>query len=138
MVNYKQVVYSLMENTLPIKSPAGLDVGIKFMGLINKHGRLENSVKDKNFVLLDKISEMLFMSIRLQNSLQNDFTEQFGKVSQIFIEHEKLDFFLFPLGTFVIVVIAEKDLSRSKVKTAVLSNLNFLHSVTQIKENQCQ
>lgn len=126
-----------MENTLFTKSSPILDSGIKFIGLINKHGRLENSIKDKNFTLLDKISEMLFMSIRLQNSLQNEFTEQFGKVSKIVIEHEKLDFFLFPLETFVVAAIAEKNLSGSRVKTNILSNLNFLR-VTQINGNESQ
>ncbi len=66
-------------------TPPSLDNGIKFLGLVNKHGRLEDSIKDKNFTLSDRTSEMLFMSIRLQNSLQNDFADQFGKVFKIII-----------------------------------------------------
>jgi len=103
-----------------------LESGIKFVGLINKHGRLQNSVQDKSFTLSDKTSEMLFMSLRLQNSLQDDFTDQFGKVFKITIEHEKSKFLLYPLGSLVAVAITEKNLDESKLKNTVISNLNFL------------
>lgn len=136
---YVCVVYNLIENMTPTKLiPQSLDSEIKFLGLINKHGRLVNSIKNKNFVLSDKTSEILFMSLRLQNSLQSDFVEQFGKVFKIIIEHEKSNLFLYPIETFVAVAITEKNLDESKLKTIIMSNLNFLMYNIKIKGGKCQ
>ncbi len=139
IIIYVYVVYYVIENMLTTKAmPTSLDSGIKFLGLINKNGRLVNSIKKEDFVLSEKTGEILFMSIRLQSSMQNDFTDQFGNVFKIIIEHEKSNLLLYPLESFVIVAITEKNMDESKLKQIVMSNLNFLTNNTQIKENECQ
>lgn len=126
--------YSILNERLDTKLiENNLEYGIKFVGLINKNGRLKNYIKNEKFVLSDKTSEMLFMSLRLQNSLQNDFTNEFGKVIKITIEHEKLKFLLFPLGSLVGFAIIKRKINESKIKNKVISNLNFLINKTEIE-----
>lgn len=125
----------MTENMLSTKlNSIDLDSKIEFLGLINKNGRLVNFVKKDDFKLSEKTSDILFMSIRLQNSMQNDFAEQFGKLLEIIIEHKKYRFFLFPIGTMIGVAIVKNNINGTQLKNLVISNLNVLMNNTKIKE----
>ena len=69
-----------------------------------------------------------------QNSMQNDFAEQFGKLLEIIIEHKKYRFFLFPIGTMIGVAIVKNNINGTQLKNLVISNLNVLMNNTKIKE----
>lgn len=125
----------MIENMLSTKlNPTDLDSRIEFLGLINKNGRLVNSIKKEDFILSEKTGDVLFMSIRLQNSMQNDFAEQFGKLLEIIIEHKQYRFFLFPIGIMVGVAIVKNNIGSTQLKNLVMSNLNILMNNTKIKE----
>lgn len=114
-----------------------LDPRIEFLGLVNKNGRLVNSIKKEDFILDKKTEEILFMSIRLQNSMQEDFSDQFGKLLQIAIEHKQFRFLLLPIGDMIGVAITRTNINDLDQKIT-MSNLYRLMKSTEIKENEFQ
>ena len=61
--------YSLLEN------------GIEYLAIVNKKGRIEDTVYKNDINLNDERKQVFFLSLLLHNSMQRDFDEEFGVVN---------------------------------------------------------
>ena len=80
--------------------PYLLKWGIRYLGLINKQGRLKDEVvvSSNDFDLSIEKKEMLFMALRLQASMQNDFDDELGPVWYNVTERKNIKFLSIPTG----------------------------------------
>lgn len=95
------------QNDIFAKIRSHLGNEIQYLAIINKHGKIEN-IFGNEIVSSPQRKEMLGMSIILQNSLQNDFDDEFGSIDYMTIERENLRFFLLPYSSYVILAITSK------------------------------
>lgn len=87
---------------------------IRYLAMINKQGKIEN-IFGNEIVSSPQRKEMLGMSIRLQNSLQKDFDNEFGLANYTIIERKNLRFFLLPYLSYVILVITSKHVKPAHI-----------------------
>jgi hypothetical protein len=102
------------KNDVFAKIRSCLENKIQYLSLINDHGKIEN-IFGNEVVSDPQRKEMLGMSIRLQNSLQKDFDNEFGLINYIIIERKNLRFFLLPYSSYVIFAIANKHAKSTHV-----------------------
>ena len=91
-----------------------LENKIQCLSLINKQGKIEN-IFGNEVVSDPQRKEMLGMSIRLQNSLQKDFDDEFGLIDHVIIDRENLRFFLLPYSSYVIFAITSKHVKPTHI-----------------------
>ena len=71
--------------------------GLEWIGLINKNGRLVNSVSTNSHKVPPKDQqEMWLMSIALINSMQKDFDEEYGPLNYFMTQRRDLKFIAIP------------------------------------------
>ncbi|MGA9230257.1 MAG: hypothetical protein WBV92_08900, partial [Nitrosotalea sp.] len=58
-----------------------LNEGVEFIGLINKHGKMEDILSKNEINLSQERIAMFSMELRLQSSMLSDFDPEFGPVS---------------------------------------------------------
>lgn len=82
--------------------------GLEWIGLINKNGRLVNSVSTNSFEIPPKDKhEMWLMSIALIHSMQKDFDEEYGPLNYFMTKRRDLKFIAIPTNdcnTFLAVI----------------------------------
>ncbi len=105
-----------------------LNEGIDYVGIINKNGRLEHYICKNEISLPTEKREMFYMEIRLQNSMQRDFDEDFGATNYTLIERENSKFVSIPFSTFDVLAIVDKRMNHvsivNKIKRIVTSMNN--------------
>jgi hypothetical protein len=85
-----------------------LEVGIKFVGLITKNGRLVAS-NDKNSLKLSKEQkEMFFMSCSLQQRMSQDYDNDFGQVKYAVTERENIRIISIPYESDTLIFVVDK------------------------------
>lgn len=114
------------KNNVFAKIRSLLENKLQHLSLINNQGKIE--IIFGNEVVSDpQRKEMLGMSIKLQNSLQKDFDNEFGLIDYIIIEREHLRFFLFPYSAYVILAVTNKHVKSmtviNKIKKIKWSNI---------------
>ena len=105
---------NLQKNNVFVKIRLRLGNEIQYLAMINKQGKFEN-IFGNDIISNPQRKEILGMSIRLQNSLQKDFDNEFGLTSYIIIEREKLRFFLLPYLSYVILAITNKHVKHMHI-----------------------
>lgn len=84
--------------------------GLEWIGIINKNGRLVNSVSTNSFEILPKDKqEMWLMSIALINSMQKDLDEEYGPLTYFVIQRENLKFIAVPTNNCDIFLVVTKN-----------------------------
>lgn len=102
------------KNNVFAKIRSLLENKIQCLSLINSQGNIEN-IFGNEIISNPQRKEMLGMSIRLQNSLQKDFDDEFGLIDYIIIERENLRFFLLPYSSYVIFAITSKHVKPVRI-----------------------
>ena len=114
------------KNDVFAKIRSFLENKIQYLSLINNQGKIE-IIFGNEIVSDPQRKEMLGMSIRLQNSLQKDFDNEFGLIDYIIIERENLRFFLLPYSAYVILAVTGKHVKSmhviNKIKKIKWSNI---------------
>ena len=104
-----------------------LESGIEFVGLITKNGRLADC-NDKNSLKLSKEQkEMFFMSCSFQQSMDQDYDNNFGQVKYTVTERENHRIITVPQGSDTLIFVMDKKgefLSRVK---------NILNAIRYVK-----
>jgi len=81
--------------------------GLEWIGLINKHGRLVNSVSINSHKVPSKDKqEMWLMSTALIHSMQKDYDEEYGPINYFMTQRRDLKFITIPANdcnTFLVV-----------------------------------
>ncbi len=86
-----------------------LTFGVKFVGIINQQGRLEDFVCNDDIPLDNNKKEMYFMCTRLLHSMENDFNDDLGPVNYVLMERKNLKFVSTPSPCGTIIAIMSKD-----------------------------
>ena len=79
--------------------------GTEFVCMINKQGRIEQSIFKNGIEMTSEKREMFAMGVQLQNSMQSDFDYEFGTVSYTITERKDARFVSIP--THVGVLLAK-------------------------------
>ena len=100
-----------------------LEDGIEFIGLVNKQGRMENTIFSNDINLTAERKEMYVMGLRLQTAIQGDFDSELGPVSYNVTEREESKFVSIVHFPYVILAIMKKSKDHivviNKIKTAI-------------------
>lgn len=83
--------------------------GTEFVCIINKNGRIEQSIIKIGITLSEDKKEMLAMGIRLQNSMQSDFDYEFGTVNYTVTERENARFVSIPTHAGILLAKLNKS-----------------------------
>lgn len=82
--------------------------GIEFACIINKHGRIEQNISNNAINLPKEKIEMFSMGACLQNSMQNDYNEEFGKVNYNITVRENSKFVSIPVHAGILLAKLDK------------------------------
>jgi len=114
-----------------------LEDGVEFIGLINKQGKMENTIFKNEINLTEERKEMFSMELMLQSSMQSDFDSEFGPVSYTITEREKSKFISIPTFSHIILAIMEKNIDHiaviNKIKTAIKIFMNVNKELPGLK-----
>jgi len=117
-----------------------LEDGVEFVGLINKQGKMENTIFKNEINLTEERKEMFSMELMLQSSMQSDFDSEFGPVSYTITEREKSKFVSILTFPYLILAIMKKNKDHiaviNKIKTAI-RNFDIVNKKSSVKESDC-
>ena len=117
-----------------------LEDGVEFIGLINKQGKMENTLFKNEINLTKERKEMFCMELRLQCSMQSDFDPEFGPVSYTVTEREKSKFVSIVTFPYIVLAIMKKNIDHvaviNKIKTAMRSFENVNKELSVQKSDQ--
>jgi len=84
--------------------------GTEFVCIINRQGRMEQSIFKNEIGISDDKKEMFTMGLQLQNSMQSDFNYEFGAVNYTITERENARFVLIPIYAGILLAKLNKSL----------------------------
>ena len=117
-----------------------LEDGVEFIGLINKQGKMENTIFKNEINLTEERKEMFSMELMLQSSMQSDFDSEFGPVSYTVTEREKSKFVSILTFPYLILAIMKKNKDHiaviNKIKTTI-RNFDIVNKKSSVKESDC-
>jgi hypothetical protein len=103
-----------------------LNDGVEFIGLINKHGKMEDVLSKNEINLSQERIAMFSMELRLQSSMQSDFDPEFGPVSYTLTEREELKFVSILVFPYIILAIMKKGIDHTSMIDKIKNNIaNF-------------
>ena len=111
---------------------SSLKNGIEFIGLINKHGKVENSLFKNDITLTKEKKEMFLMGLRLQFSMQSDYDSDFGPVSYTLTERGNSKFVSISTISHTVLAIMKKSLNHIKMVEKIKIALRDLENVPKI------
>jgi hypothetical protein len=85
-----------------------IEPSIMQIGLINKRGRLVDSIGPDSTGMPDDKKEMFFMGAALIRSMQKDYDEVMGPLNYILLQRQNLKFILIPADDDESVLIISK------------------------------
>lgn len=85
-------------------------MGIEYIRIINKKGRLEDVFfKQIDLDLTEEKKELFFMTLQLHDSMHSDFDDEFGQVKYITIERQKSRFVLIKKDEGILLIKLNKS-----------------------------
>ncbi|MDE1763593.1 MAG: hypothetical protein KGH88_05040 [Thaumarchaeota archaeon] len=112
------------------KQISSIDDHIELVAIINNKGRVVEMVASDDGVNRDLTShkrEMLFMEFVLQESMNREYDDEFGKVKGLILQREKVLAFSFQIYDHVLVVITKPMLEptfiQQKIKETIFSQI---------------
>jgi hypothetical protein len=104
---------------------------VEFIGLINKQGKMENTLFKNEINLTIERKEMFSMELRLQSSMQSDFDSEFGPVSYTLTEREKSKFVSIPTFPYVVLAIMKKNIDHIAVINKIKAKIRNFENVNK-------
>ncbi|HYY68024.1 MAG TPA: DUF6659 family protein [Nitrososphaeraceae archaeon] len=102
-----------------------LSPGLRFVGVIDRMGRLVAGGMRKGVRSLELDSEKLYLEFALRSEMRKEFDAEFGKTIFSFTEREKLKLASFPLnGSYILRVSMETKESHSEIIEKTLEIIN--------------
>lgn len=90
-------------------------LGIEFIGIVNKIGRMEDFSCKSGTIFSKEKGEMFSMFFRLQYSLQKDFDEELGSVDYSIVERGNYKIISIPIDSHIMVIATYKDVNHSEI-----------------------
>jgi hypothetical protein len=81
----------------------------EYLGIINKRGRIQDEVFTSQINLSTEKKEMFMMGVKLQNSMQSDFDDEFGTIHYTITERENARFVSMPIHTGILLAKLDKS-----------------------------
>ncbi len=98
--------------------------GIEFVAIINPQGRVEDFISDGNVDFPGYKQEMYWMGVRLHESMQRDFDDDFGPVRFTISERRDLKFVTVPAASKLVVGIMKKNADHCWFVDQIVSLMN--------------
>lgn len=98
--------------------------GTEFIYIINKQGRIEQSIYKNGINISEAKKEMFVMSVRLQNSMQSDFDDEFGITHYTIMERENARFVSIPTHAGILLAKLNKSLDPFVFVNAITEMIN--------------
>lgn len=118
-----------------VKSMLGNEV--EYIGIINRHGRLEHAVCKNDIDMSAEKKEMFCMGIRLQNSMESDFNEEHGSVNYTITERENSKFVSIPASSYTILTIMNKNADNTSVINKIKTIVGEIKNLQGIPDMLC-
>lgn len=117
----------ISENEPLISQKASLiNPDIKWMGIINKRGKLVDSIGKGGIDLPKAKRNMFFMKIALRNSMQEDFDEDLGVVNYCVTQRGNKKYVSVPVGRGnTVLAIAKNEADLEKVVGGINQILKY-------------
>ena len=94
--------------------------GIELIGIINKRGRLVDSIGSDSIDMPKEKKDMFFMKIALRNSMQRDFDEDLGSVDYSITKRRGAKYISIPIGGGnTILAITKKEVDHENVVAGI-------------------
>jgi hypothetical protein len=104
-----------------------LSSGLRFVGVIDRMGRLVAGGMRKGVRSLELDSEKLYLAFALRSEMRKDFDAEFGKTIFSFTEREKVKLASFPLnGSYILRMSMERKESHSEIIEKTLKIINSM------------
>jgi hypothetical protein len=102
-----------------------LSAGIRFVGVIDRMGRLIAGGMRKGVTSMERDSEKLYLEFALRSEMRKDFDAEFGKTIFSFSEREKIKLASFPLdGSYILRVSMERKEPHNEIIEKTLRIIN--------------
>ena len=102
-----------------------LSSGMRFVGVIDRMGRLVAGGMRKDVRSLELDSEKLYLEFALRSEMRKDFDAEFGKTIFSFTEREKIKLVSFPLDRgYILRVSMERKDPHNEIVEKTLSIIN--------------
>jgi len=108
-----------------------LEDGVEFIGLINKQGKMENTIFKNEINLTEERKEMFSMELMLQSSMQSDFDSEFGSVSYTVTERKKLKFVSILTFPYIVLAIMKKNIDHIAVINKIKKKIRNFENVNK-------
>lgn len=118
-----------------VKSMLGNEV--EYIGIINRHGRLEHAVCKNDIDLSAEKKEMFCMGIRLQNSMESNFNDELGSVNYTMTERENSKFVSIPTSSHTILTIMNKNADHTAVINKIKTIVKEIKNIQRIPAMLC-
>jgi hypothetical protein len=98
---------------------------IQSVELINKKGRLVERISNGNTVNLPPHKkEMFHMSSKLQESMKNEYDDDFGKVNYSYVSRERVAIFSFGVGEDILIITLPNTVNPHPIAKEIISFLS--------------
>jgi hypothetical protein len=94
--------------------------GIRFVGVINKMGKLVAGGMRECLSPMEHDSAKLYIEFALRSEMRKDFDKEFGKTLYSYTIREKVKLASFPLGQYVLRVSMETIVPHNEIIDATL------------------
>ncbi|HMK32818.1 MAG TPA: hypothetical protein VK431_04250, partial [Nitrosopumilaceae archaeon] len=112
----------IKKKEIVIQSDLLLEDGVEYLAIINKNGKIEDATYKNDINLIKEKKEMFSMGLRLQNSMQHDFDEEFGPVNYTITSRENSNFISIPTSAGILVAKLDKS----------IHPFEFIHKISAI------
>lgn len=111
-----------------------IDPHIRFVGVINKHGKLNTGAVRKNVKLRveQKDCEMLYMEAMLRMRMQQEFDHCLGPVNFCMSHRKNFIITKYPLGEYLIYVSADKNFDFTQTPFKIIALLKKVQDKSTI------
>jgi len=107
--------------------------GLEMIGIINRRGRMTESIGFDSLNMPKSKKEMFLMKISLRASMQSDFDEELGKVNYCMTQRGDRKFISIPfLGENTVLIVTEKNCDHEELVrniTPILRNSDRLDEI---------
>jgi len=99
-------------------------LGVKMIGIINKRGRMTESIGFDSLSMSKSKKEMFLMKIALRASMQRDFDEELGKVNYCMTQRGDRKFIsISTLGDNTVLAVTKNDCNHEELVNNITKTL---------------
>jgi hypothetical protein len=111
---------------------------VEFVCIINKQGRIEQSIYKNGINISKEKNEMFSMSIQLQNSMQSDFDDEFGTVHYTITERENARFVSIPTHAGILLAKLDKSIDPFVFVNKIMGTIDSHKALLEASNGVCQ